>query len=101
MIIREWRGRATKSNPDSYPDHFRTNVVPELRQLAGFIGAHLSRRSLDGEIEFLVLTKWHSIEAIRAFAGDDIGKAVVEPSAVAALASFNERVEHYEVIESV
>jgi len=48
-----------------------------------------------------VLTKWHSIEAIRAFAGDDIGKAVVEPSAVAALASFNERVEHYEVIESV
>jgi heme-degrading monooxygenase HmoA len=101
MMIREWRGRAAKSNPDDYPKHFRTSVVPELRQVAGFIGGQLSRRYLNEKIEFLVLTKWQSRDAIRAFAGDDIGKAVVEPGAVEALIDYDERVEHYEVIEDV
>jgi heme-degrading monooxygenase HmoA len=101
VIIREWRGRAAKSNPEGYPKHFHTNVAPELRKVPGFVGAHLSRRNYKGKIEFLVLTKWQSMEAIRAFAGDDVGKAVVEPGAVAALIDYDERVEHYEVIEDV
>ena len=101
MVIREWRGRAAKSDPDGYPKHFRTNVVPELRQVAGFIGAHLSRRYLNEKIEFLVLTKWQSMDAIRAFAGNDIGKAAVDPGAVEALVDYDKRVQHYEVIENV
>jgi hypothetical protein len=43
------------------------------------------RRELDDKVEFLVLTRWQSLAAIRAFAGADIEKAVVEPNAVAAL----------------
>jgi heme-degrading monooxygenase HmoA len=101
MIIREWRGRAANSNPEAYPKHFRSNVVPELRELPGFLGAHLSRRNLNEKIEFLVLTRWQSMEAIRAFAGDDIGKAIVEPGGVAALVDFDDRVQHYETIEDV
>jgi heme-degrading monooxygenase HmoA len=101
VIIREWRGRAAKSNPEAYPKHFRTNVVPELRQLPGFLGAHLNRRNLNEEIEFLVLTKWESLDAVRAFAGNDIGKAVLEPGAVAALIDFDDHVQHYETIETV
>jgi heme-degrading monooxygenase HmoA len=101
MIIREWRGRAAKSNPDAYAKHFRTNVVPELREMPGFVGAYLSQRTLNEKIEFLVLTEWQSMDAIRTFAGDDMGKAVVEPGAVAALIDFDERAEHYEVIENV
>jgi len=99
MIIREWRGRAAASNPEAYPVHFRDRVLPDLRQLPGFVGAHLSRRPLGVKIEFLVLTRWKDIEAIRAFAGDDIGKAVVEPGAVAALIDFDATVQHYDVIE--
>ncbi len=101
MIFREWRGRAEKSNAEGYPTHFRTFVVPELGKVPGFIGADLSCRDLGGKIEFLVLTKWKSMDAIRAFAGDDLGKAIVEPEAVAALTDFDDRVHHYEVIESV
>jgi heme-degrading monooxygenase HmoA len=66
MIIREWRGRASPRNEDAYPKHFRENVVPELRKLAGFLGADLSRRQLGDQIEFLVLTRWQSMEAIRS-----------------------------------
>lgn len=101
MIIREWRGRAALSNAEAYPRHFRMNVVPDLRQVPGFLGAYLSRRELDDKIEFLVLTKWHSMDAIRAFAGSDFAKAVVEPGAIAALIDFDERVQHYETIEHV
>jgi heme-degrading monooxygenase HmoA len=99
MIIREWRGRASLNDPEDYPVHFRTKVVPELTRLSGFVGAHLSRRRLADRIEFLVLTRWRSMDAIRAFAGEEIDKAVVEPGDVAALLDFDAKVQHYEVIE--
>ncbi len=99
MIIREWRGRASLAQADAYRAHFRTKVVPELVNLPGFLGAHLSRRLLGDRIEFLVLTRWKSMDAIRDFAGSEIGKAVVEPGAVAALVDFDAKVQQYEVIE--
>jgi heme-degrading monooxygenase HmoA len=101
MIIREWRGRASSSQADAYPKHFREKVVPELRHVPGFAGAQLGRRQLGDKIEFLVLTRWRSMDAIRAFAGMDVEKAVVEPGAVAAVIEFDARVRHYDVIEDV
>ena len=101
MIIREWRGRANPSKADAYPKHFREKVIPELRDVPGFIGAQLGRRYLDDKIEFLVLTRWRSMNAIRAFAGVDVDKAVVEPGAAAALIEFERSVCHYEVVEDV
>jgi heme-degrading monooxygenase HmoA len=101
VIIREWRGRAAKFNPEAYPKHFRSEVVPELSEVREFLGALLSRRNLNEKIEFLVLTKWQSMDAIRAFAGDAVGKAVVEQGAVAALVDFDDRVQHYETIVDV
>ncbi len=41
------------------------------------------------------------MDAVRAFAGDDFAKAVVEPGAVAALIDFDASVRHYEVLEDV
>jgi heme-degrading monooxygenase HmoA len=101
MIIREWRGTASRSNAQAYPKHFHDNVVPELRSIAGFAGAQLSRRDCDNNVEFLVLTRWQSLDAVDAFAGPDIDKAVVEPDAAAALVEFETTVRHYEVIEEV
>jgi heme-degrading monooxygenase HmoA len=101
MIIREWRGRASSSQVHAYLKHFREKVIPELRRVPGFTGVQLGRRQLDDKIEFLVLTRWRSMDAIRAFAGKDVEQAVVEPSAVAALIEFDSRVRHYEVVEEV
>jgi heme-degrading monooxygenase HmoA len=99
MVLREWRGRADQANADAYPTHFRRAVLPELRTIPGFLGASLSQRPLNGQIEFLVLTRWRSIDAIEAFAGGDIGRAVVEPGGVAALVEFDATARHYEIIE--
>lgn len=65
----------------------------------GLPGSQPPQQDRQGEVEFLVLTRWASIEAVRAFAGDDISRAVVEPEAAAALVRFDRSVQHYEVIE--
>ncbi len=84
---------------DAYPAHFRANVLPQLARVPGFLGACLGRRRLDDKIEFLVLTRWRSIDAIGGFAGSEIEEAVVEPGAIAALVDFDSRARHYEVVE--
>jgi heme-degrading monooxygenase HmoA len=101
MIIREWRARATPDMSDAYPRHFRERVVPELRTIPGFVGADLCRRLFSEGCEFLVLTRWRSMEAIRAFSGDDVDKAVVDPDAAAALVDFEKSVLHYEAIDTL
>ena len=101
MIIREWRGRTTRARSAEYPQHFRSFVVPELRKVPGFLGAFLSQWLYGDQVEFLVLTRWTSMEAGRAFAGNDPEKAVVEPGAVSALTDFHRVVRHYEVLEAV
>ena len=98
MILREWRGRASPSKADAYPNHFRLNVLSDLARVPGFLGAELGKRRIGDKIEFLVLTRWRDIGAIQGFAGRDIDKAVVEPGAVAALIDFDADVRHYEVI---
>jgi len=98
MIVRSWRGRASAARADAYPAHFAHSVLPALRGIEGFLGASLLREVEGDTIEFLVLTRWTSLDAIRAFAGAEIGKSVVEPEAVAALVSFDATVRHYEVV---
>jgi heme-degrading monooxygenase HmoA len=99
MIIREWRGRAPGADAVAYPKHFRSDVLPQLKRTPGFVGAHLGRRELGDKIEFVVLTRWVSMAAVRAFAGADVDKAVLEPGARAALAEYDACVKHYEVLE--
>ena len=101
MILREWRGRASPGNPDAYPDHFRRNVARELRSVAGFLGASLFRQNRGDAVEYVVLTRWASMNAIRALAGEDVGKAVVEPGAIAALVDYDDRVQHYSLVQEV
>jgi heme-degrading monooxygenase HmoA len=101
MIIRAWRGRAAPTNPQGYPKHFRDHVAPELARLPGFVGASLGKRSVEGAIEFLVLTRWESLEHIKQFAGADVANSVVEPGAVAELIDFDDTVRHYESLEEI
>ena len=98
MIARMWRGEALGAvNADAYARHLSETVVPALKRLDGFRGAHLLRGP-DGErIELRVLTLWESREAIEAFAGQDISVAVVEPEAQAVLAAFDDFATHCDV----
>ncbi|HKU20791.1 MAG TPA: YciI-like protein [Terriglobales bacterium] len=98
-IVRQWKGRTTAANAERYIQHLTNNVFPELRAISGYRAAYLLRRKSDGEVEFVVLTLWDSMDAIRKFAGTDVEKAVVAPQAQAVLSSFDEFVSHYEVVK--
>ncbi len=97
MIARLWRGQATGSNADAYAQHFSHTVTASLKTMAGHRGAWLLRRDADGKTEFLAMTLWESRQAIEAFTGPDIGKAIVEPEARAVLSAFDDFAHHYEV----
>ena len=101
MIVRLWRARAARENPDGYLRHFRRNVSVELRSVPGFLGASVFKQERPDGIEFLVLTRWASMDAVRAVAGDDIGRAVVEPGAVAALIDYDDSVQHFQLVEEL
>jgi heme-degrading monooxygenase HmoA len=97
MIARVWRGAATKENADAYRRHATQNVFPELAGIDGHRGAFLLARESSGEVEFIALTLWDSIEAVKRFAGANPDVAVVEPEAKAVLSNFDDFVRHYDV----
>jgi heme-degrading monooxygenase HmoA len=97
MIARIWTGTTPVGAADDYVAHLRTNVLPELERLAGHLGAYVLRRASGGAVAFTVVTLWQSVDAVRAFAGDDVEAAVVPPEAQALLSSFDDRAVHWEV----
>jgi heme-degrading monooxygenase HmoA len=100
MIARAWQGRAAAQNAEAYRSHFAGSVRPALDRVPGHRGALLLRRQNEGDsrTEFLVITMWDSMDAVRAFAGPDPDCAVIEPAARAALADFDASVRHYDVV---
>jgi heme-degrading monooxygenase HmoA len=98
MIVRTWSARATKAGAQAYNAYFENTLLPELRELDGFSGAYLLARDDDGLVELTAHTVWESLDAIRAFAGDDITTAVVEPEALAVLEHSDPTVVHRDVL---
>jgi heme-degrading monooxygenase HmoA len=100
MIVRTWSATATSAGAESYSRYFAGTLLPQLRTLPGFEGAYLLRRDLgeEGTVELTTHTFWESLEAIRAFAGDDVARSVVEPEAQAMLASFDPTAAHRTVV---
>ncbi|MGE5159115.1 MAG: antibiotic biosynthesis monooxygenase family protein [Gemmatimonas sp.] len=98
MIARIWRGEATAENAPHYQDHATKRVFPALAGLPGHRGAYLLRREAEGEVEFLAVTLWDNIDAVKAFAGAAPDVAVVEPEARAMLSRFDAFARHYDVL---
>ncbi|HLH90577.1 MAG TPA: antibiotic biosynthesis monooxygenase [Xanthobacteraceae bacterium] len=100
MIARIWRGQATADNAPRYEAHATRHVFPSLAALPGHRGAYLLTRQTKGDVEFLAVTLWESIEFVKAFAGDDPEVAVVEPEARAVLSDFDGFARHYEIADA-
>jgi mannose-6-phosphate isomerase-like protein (cupin superfamily) len=97
MIARRWRAWADgPANAAAYAAHFDGAVRPRLEATDGFVDATLERFEAEGgRTEVVVVTRWSSADAIRAFAGEDLDVAVVEPEARAEGDAF----EHLELID--
>jgi heme-degrading monooxygenase HmoA len=98
MISRIWHGWTTKANAGAYENLLRQEVLPGVHRVQGFKGAQLLRRDDGDEVEFVTITLFDSVEAVKEFAGKDYEVAVVPVHARKLLAHFDARSVHYESV---
>lgn len=100
-VCRLWRGWATRENAAAYERIVRGEVIPgiEARNIPGFLHIDLMRRDLGGEVEFQTLMWFDSLDAIKAFMGEDYAVSHVPAAAQAVLKRFDERATHFEVLD--
>lgn len=98
MIARTWKGAVRAEDADAYAAYLRETGVSGYAGTPGNVGVHMLRR-MDGErAEFLMLTFWTSMEAVRGFAGDDVGTAVFYPEDDRFLIERDLTASHWEVL---
>jgi heme-degrading monooxygenase HmoA len=98
MIARIWHGWAPHATAAEYQRHYQSEVSEHLQAVRGFRGARLLRRDDGEEVMFTSITYFVSMDAVRAFAGDDYEQALVEDAARQALSRWDDRVIHHDVV---
>jgi len=99
MIARTWRGWVRTEDRAAYVDYIERTGMAGYRATPGNQGAWMLARDLDdGRTEIVTLSFWTSVEAIRGFAGDDIGRAVFYPEDDRFLVDREATVTHHEVV---
>ena len=97
MIARIWRGAVAQADGDAYANYIDETGMAAYAETPGNRGAWMLRRERDGKAEFLMFTLWDSMEAVKAFAGDEPDVAVFYPEDDRYLVERDEFVSHYEV----
>ncbi len=98
MIARTWRGRVAENRGDEYFGYLKETGVKEYTSTPGNRGVFVLRRSVERQVEFLLVTLWDSTEAVRRFAGEDVETAVFYPEDDAFLVDRDLVANHYEVL---
>ena len=103
MIARIWHGWTTFENADNYEGLLKEEIFPGIaaKNVAGYRGIQLLRRSLASEVEFITVMWFESWDAVKQFAGENYETAYVPAKAHKILARFDEKSQHYEVKEQL
>lgn len=99
MISRVWRGRTSSERADEYEDFLRRTAYPDYGGVEGNRGWALLRRADGDAVEFMFVSFWESMDALRRYAGDDTESPKYYPEDRAALLELPERAEHYRVVD--
>lgn len=96
-VARLWRGRTLAAKADEYQAYLFASGVAKIRETPGNLGVTVMRREDGKQTEFLVISIWESIDAIKRFAGKDYGKAVILDRDREYLLEVEPTVRHYEI----
>jgi heme-degrading monooxygenase HmoA len=97
MIMRTWRGAVRTEDAEQYLEHQANTGVREYRETPGNLGALVLRRDRGDLVEVTTVSFWTSMEAVKAFAGDEPDKAKFYPGDDELLAEKDLNVDHFEV----
>ena len=99
MIARIWRGVTAADRAEEYLEYLRKTGLHDYTTTPGNHGVSVLLRTEDGRTQFTLISYWESLEAIKAFAGDDPEVARFYPEDDDYLVERELRVEHHEVAE--
>jgi heme-degrading monooxygenase HmoA len=98
MIARTWRGAVRTEDADAYVDYLEQTGLREYGETPGNLGVYALRR-IDGDrCEFLLVSLWDDMDAVRAFAGERPETAVFYPEDDRYLVDRDLVSSHYEVV---
>jgi heme-degrading monooxygenase HmoA len=101
MIARIWRGVVKRADGDEYEAYIEATGFAAYGETSGNRGAWMLRRDTGDVTEFITYSLWDSVEAVKAFAGEDYEVAVYYPEDERFLVERDDTVAHYEVAREI
>ena len=99
-VARIWRGATRAEDRDRYLEYLEGTGIADYLATPGNRGVEVLTRIDADRALFTIRTLWESLDAIRAFAGDDVEVARFYPEDDAFLIERENRAEHHEVAVS-
>ena len=99
MIVRDFRALVRPGMGDEFERMVREISIPLVDRREGLVARYSGRPVGGNADEFVMVSVWESIDALKAFAGDDWEAAVIPEEERSVLA--RTEVHHYEVFGPV
>jgi len=93
MIIRYFRARVHEGQCETFAKLFIGEMLPMMRMQEGVISANIGLPHPGSPTEFMMITRWESMDALKRFAGEDWQTAVIDPAEADLLETTS--VEHF------
>ena len=100
MIARIWHGRTLTAKADEYERYLNASGVERMLKTDGNHGVEVLRKSDGPRTDFVVISYWESIDAVKRFAGKEFEKAVILDRDREFLIEVEPNVLHYEVVRA-
>ena len=101
MIARIWRGITLVEKADDYLAYLHETGLKDYAHTPGNRGVSVLRRNQGEHCEFMLISLWESMDAVRAFAGENPDRSVYYPEDEQYLLQMEPLVRHYEVAEQI
>jgi heme-degrading monooxygenase HmoA len=99
-IGRMWHGRVPEAKAAAYYDYLNREGIEKIEKIPHNLGADVMTSTHDGITEFVVISYWHSLDDIKAYAGADIEKVHNLPRDAEFLIDPETKVRHFVIRRS-
>ena len=79
MIARIWRGITLREKAEDYLAYLHETGLRDYAKTAGNRGVTILRRNQGEHCEIMLISMWESMDAVRAFAGENPDRSVYYP----------------------
>ncbi len=101
MIARIWRGITRADKADAYLEYLAETGLRDYANTSGSRGVTVLRRIQGEHCEIMLISLWDSMDAVRAFAGENPDRSVYYPEDHHYLLDMEPLVRHYDVAGSL